>query len=130
MSAKPHLLFMGPPESNPEYRAVELASRFYEVLLRYLPPSTTLGELAVLTSIAKGVYLQKPTTVREVAASTGLSRWSVSRSVLRFIESGWIMEKKDPKDSRKKLLVWTDRSFEGNRAWSRDWMKVWAAMER
>jgi hypothetical protein len=39
------------------------------------------------------------------------------------------MEKKDPKDSRKNLLVWTEQSFEGNRAWSRDWMKVWAEMD-
>ncbi len=114
-------------DSDPsdEARAVELASRFYEVLLRYVPPHTTLGELAVLTAVAKGVYLDKPTTVREVAQNTGLSRWSVSRSVLRFIENGWLLEKKDPKDLRKNLLVWTELSFEGNRAWSREWMKVW-----
>lgn len=121
---------MVPPDPSDESRAVELASRFYEVLLRYLPPSTTLGELAVLTEVAKGVYRQRPVTVREVAQSTGISRWSVSRSVLRFIENGWLLEKKDPKDSRKNLLVWTEQSFEGNRAWSRDWMKVWAEMDR
>lgn len=121
---------MGEPDPTDESRVVELASRFYEVLLRYLPPSTTLGELAVLTEVAKGVYRQRPVTVREIAQSTGISRWSVSRSVLRFIESGWLMEKKDPKDSRKNLLVWTERSFEGNRTWSRDWMKVWAEMDR
>jgi DNA-binding MarR family transcriptional regulator len=120
---------MVPADPSDESRAVELASRFYEVLLRYLPPSTTLGELAVLTQVALGVYSQRPVTVREIAQSTGISRWSVSRSVLRFIESGWIVEKKDPRDSRKNLLVWTEQSFEGNRAWSRDWMKVWAEME-
>jgi DNA-binding MarR family transcriptional regulator len=130
MGAKPHLFCMADPESSAEYRAVELASQFYEVLLRFVPASTTLGELAVLTAVAKGVYLQRPTTVQEVARSTGLSRWSVSRSILRFIESGWITERKDPNDSRKNLLVWTEQSFEGNRAWSREWMKVWAAMER
>lgn len=118
------------PVSSDEQLAVELASRFYEVLLRYLPPTTTLGELAVLTEVAKGVYRRQPVTVREIAQSTGISRWSVSRSVLRFIENGWLMEKKDPRDSRKNLLVWTEQSFEGNRAWSRDWMQVWAALER
>lgn len=94
---------MGDSDPSAESRAVELASRFYEVLLRYLPPSTTLGELAVLTEVAKGVYRQRPVTVREIARDTGISRWSVSRSVLRFIENGWLMEKKDPKDSRKNL---------------------------
>jgi DNA-binding MarR family transcriptional regulator len=121
---------MGDPDPSAEHRAVELASRFYEVLLRYLPPSTTLGELVVLTEVAKGVYRQQPATVREIVRTTGISRWSVSRIVLRYIENGMILEKKDPDDSRKNLLVWTEVSFEGNRTWSRDWMQVWETMER
>ncbi len=31
---------------------------------------------------------------------------------------------------KKNLLDWTEQSFEGNQAWSRDWMQVWAEMDR
>ncbi len=121
---------MGESDQSSEHKAVELASRFYEVLLRYVPPSTTLGELVVLTEVAKGVYRERPVTVNEIVQNTGISRRSVSRIVLRYLENGMIREKKDPHDSRKNLLVWTEVTFEGNRLWSQEWMRVWTAMER
>ena len=105
--------------------AIDLASEFYAVLAKYLPASATLGELRVLTEVAKGMYRNAPLTVSEVGEATGMTRWSVSRILVRHIDSGTIVERKDPTDSRKNLLVWTDEAFRDHRAWSADWLRVW-----
>ena len=108
-----------------EALAVELAGQFYAVLAKYVPPSATLGELMVLTEVAKGVYRDQPVTVTEIGETTGLSRWSVNRILMRYIEEGMIEEKKDDQDTRKNRLVWTEFAFEGNKLWSKDWLEVW-----
>lgn len=107
--------------------AVELASEFYGVLAKYLPSTTTLGELLVLTEVAKGMYRNTPLTATEIGETTGLNRWTVSRVLMRYIEGGMIVERKDPQDSRKNLLVWTDAAFNDSRKWSADWLEVWRA---
>lgn len=118
---------LGDEESKREAFAIKLASEFYNVLAKYVPSTATLGELRVLTEIAKGMYNGSPLTVSDVGEATGLSRWAVNRILVRYIEGGMIVEEKDPKDSRKNLLVWTEQAFEGNRAWSSDWLRVWEA---
>jgi len=107
-----------------EKLAVDLASEFYGVLAKYLPPTTTLGELQVLTEVAKGMYRHAPLTVTQIAEATAMNRWSVSRILMRYIEAGMIIEEKDPQDSRRNLLVWTENAFSDNRKWSKDWMEV------
>ncbi|MBK1825417.1 MarR family transcriptional regulator [Haloferula rosea] len=110
-----------------EAMAVNLASEFYAVLAKYLPHTASLGEIQVLTEVAKGMYADAPLTVSEVADATSMNRWSVSRILMRYIEGGIIVERKDPDDSRKNLLVWTEEAFKGNREWSADWLEVWKA---
>ena len=108
-----------------EALAVELAGQAYTVLSRHMSHGTTLGELVVLTEIAKGVYCDKPVTVSEIAKITGLSRWVVSRIVLRYIEAGSIKEIKDPEDSRKNRIIWTDLARNQSKSWSDDWLRLW-----
>jgi DNA-binding MarR family transcriptional regulator len=86
--------------------------------------TTSLAELIVLTEVAKGVYSEAPVTVSEIVKSSGISRWAVSRIIIRYIDAGAIKETKDPEDSRRNLLTWTPASFEMSREWSRDWSKV------
>lgn len=107
-----------------EKRAVENAARCYAVLARHLPVSTTLGELIVLTEVAKGAYAGTPVTVTEVALNSGMSRWAVGRIILRYIDNGSILETKDPKDGRKNLLTWTPESFRASREWAEDWLEL------
>jgi DNA-binding MarR family transcriptional regulator len=116
---------MSDQQKEREAMAVELAREFYAVLAKYLPPTATLGELQVLTEVAMGMYRDAPVTVSEIGEATGLNRWSVSRVLIRYIEGGMIIERKDPEDSRRNLLVWTEDAFEGSRAWSADWLRVW-----
>jgi len=107
-----------------ERRAVEHAARCYATLARHVPLTTSLAELIVLTEVAKGVYSEAPVTVSEIVKSSGISRWAVSRIIIRYIDAGAIKETKDPEDSRRNLLTWTPASFEMSREWSRDWSKV------
>jgi len=83
--------------------------------------TTSLAELIVLTEVVKGVCLGAPVTVSEIVKSSGISRWTVSRMIIRYIDAGSIKETKDPEDSRSELLTWTPASFELSREWSRDW---------
>lgn len=115
---------MGDSERAREAMAVELAGEYYEILGKYVDASATLGELMVLTEVAKGVYSGRPLTVSEIEKRTGLSRWSVSRIVVRYIENGSLAERKDSDDTRKNRLVWTEEAFKGNRAWSADWLAL------
>jgi DNA-binding MarR family transcriptional regulator len=62
--------------------------------------------------------------VSQVAKATGISRWSVSRIIVRYIDSGAIIEVKDPKDNRRNLLTWTPASFEASSNWAKDWAEV------
>jgi len=104
-----------------ERRAVEHAAKCYAALARHLPLTTSLAELIVLTEVVKGVCLGAPVTVSEIVKSSGISRWTVSRMIIRYIDAGSIKETKDPEDSRSELLTWTPASFELSREWSRDW---------
>lgn len=107
-----------------EHRAVEHAAKCYAALARHLPVTTTLAELIVLTEVAKGAYSGEPVTVSEIAKSSGISRWSVSRIIIRYIDAGAIKETKDPADSRRNLLEWTPESFEASRVWAKDWSEL------
>ncbi|GAA5480282.1 helix-turn-helix domain-containing protein [Haloferula helveola] len=108
-----------------EREAVELAAGFYLLLQKYLPPTTTLGELRVLTEVALGMYRAEPVCVTQVSERVGLTRWAVGRIIQRYIEAGMIREEKDPADSRRNLLVWTDDAFRANRDWSQDLLQLW-----
>ncbi|MFC7338558.1 MarR family transcriptional regulator [Haloferula chungangensis] len=107
-----------------ERRAVEHAAKCYAILSKHLPVTTTLAELIVLAEVAKGAYADQPVTVSEIVKSSGITRWAVSRIIIRYIESGAIKECKDPTDSRRNLLTWTPASFEMSRDWARDWSEL------
>ena len=104
-----------------EQRAVEHAAKCYAVLAKHLPVTSTLAELIVLTEVAKRAYSKKPVTLSEIVRSSGISRWAVSRIIIRYIDAGAIKETKDPQDSRKNRLVWTPESFALSRKWAEDW---------
>ncbi|MGB6223362.1 MarR family transcriptional regulator [Haloferula sp.] len=104
-----------------EHLAVEHAARCYQVLAKHLPVTTTLAELIVLTEIAKGAYSGAPVTVSDIVRSSGISRWAVSRIVIRYTEGGAILETKDPADSRRNLLTWTPQTFKNSSKWASDW---------
>ncbi len=112
--------------TSADHEAVAMAARFYAVLKKSVPSSTTLGELMVLTEVALGIYRKTPQTVTEIAGSTGLSRWTVGRIVQRYIEKAATREKKDHADTRRKLLVWTDEAFRLNHKWARDLNRMWS----
>lgn len=107
-----------------EKRAVEHAARCYAILARHLPLTTTLAELIVLTEVAKGAYWNRKVTVSDIERTSGISRWSVSRIIFRYIDNGSIKEMKDPADSRRNLLVWTPESYEMSKSWARDWSEL------
>ena len=111
--------------SRVEREAVELAAGFYLLLQKYLPPTTTLGELRVLTEVALAMYRAEPVCVTQVGERVGLTRWAVGRIIQRYIEAGMIREEKDPADSRRNLLVWTDDAFRANRDWSQGLLSLW-----
>ena len=107
-----------------ERDAVEHAAKCYAVLAKHLPVTTTLAELIVLSEIAKGAYSGSAVTVSEIVKHSGISRWVVSRIIVRYIESGAILEKKDPKDGRRNLLTWTPESFSLSSEWAKDWFSL------
>lgn len=76
-----------------------------KVLVAHFPGDLTLNQVRVLQYIhLKWRYSNSSTTHAEICAELELPSATVSRSVAKFLEQGWVEEQVDPADGRRRLI--------------------------
>lgn len=103
---------------NPEIWAVGVANLLYTVTSQYLPDSTTLGELRILTAITEAAVTGSAITSKEISAKTGVPAYAITRVVSRYLENGVLEEKPHPSDGRSKQICFKSETFALNAEWS------------
>ncbi len=90
-----------------------IAVLFDHIILEY-GGETTLNEFRVMNQIII-CYLQgsSPATFSYLVSKTPLKRSTISRVVSRLVQRGYVREKIDPRDRRRRLIYVTD-SFASN----------------
>ncbi|MGI9341774.1 MAG: MarR family winged helix-turn-helix transcriptional regulator [Gammaproteobacteria bacterium] len=76
------------------------------LLAQHFQGDTTLNHLRIGNFIGlRALYEGRPTNNRDIADSLGISRPTVSRIVSDFIGAGWVVERADPDDGRRRMLT-------------------------
>lgn len=79
------------------YRSMNIVAEFYG-------GETTLNQIRVAQYVnwQSGV-LDHPTTHQEICAALDMPPSTVTRAIAKFINLGWLIEKTDPDDGRKRI---------------------------
>lgn len=72
---------------------------------RMLPPGMTRAQFGVLNRLAR---LGARETITELAAMFGVSQPTMSSTVRKLLDKGFIVTEHDPKDARRKVVFLTD----------------------
>ena len=90
--------------------------QFHRTLLKELSDSyggdSTLNELRIMNQIISCSLKDRTCSVTALHKITGIPLATVSRSVASLQEGGWVSERADPNDGRKRILSLGPRSEE------------------
>lgn len=81
-----------------------------------IPLTMTLKELRALNVMTLCFLEHDPVTQSEIVDITGLSKTTVSRYVLNWLNYGWLSELVDPKDRRRRPLSLTEYAKENSQS--------------
>ncbi len=81
-----------------------------------VPLTMTLQELRVLNAMTLCFVDHHPVTQSEIVEITGLSKATVSRYVLNWLNLGWLSEAIDLKDRRRRPLSLTEFALENSKS--------------
>jgi DNA-binding MarR family transcriptional regulator len=87
----------------------KLLGEILTALSREFGGETTINQLRIGHYVGlKSLYEKKPTNNTEISNELGIPRSTASRIVADCILKGWVVEKPDPDDGRKKQLLIPD----------------------
>lgn len=72
----------------------------------------TLNELRVMNQIVYGSFEERTCCVTDLHKVTGIPMPTVSRSVGHLRNNGWLSDKRDPSDGRKRIISLNPRALE------------------
>ena len=104
MSNKPHDV------SSPTL--VEYARSLYSLLAEKFGSDTTLNELRVMNQIILCHSKGRRCSVTTLHKVTGIPISTVSRAVAHLRYSGYLTDRRDPRDGRKRIISIDSRAFE------------------
>lgn len=79
------------------YRSMNLLAEFYG-------GETTLNQIRVAQYVNwQSTCLGHPTMHQEICAALDMPASTVTRAIAKFIDLGWLIEKTDPNDGRKRI---------------------------
>ena len=105
--------------SDPNIRVYDQIRQIIDIFKRHgIPTSMTLRELRVLNAMTLCFLEHDPVTQSEIVRITGLSKATVSRYVLNWINLGWLTECIDSQDRRRRLLSLTEFAKETSRSFT------------
>lgn len=103
-----------------EQWAVRVANSLYAVTAKYLPDTTTFGEIRILTCIAYEAMRGNAFTTKQISECTGIPPYGVSRVVSRYLEIGTLEERPHPSDGRSKQICFNEEAHALNSEWARE----------
>ena len=99
--------------------AVTAAHSVYSATAKFLPDTTTFGEIRVLTFIALAALRGTSVTTKEISEGTGIPPYGISRVVARYLEFGTLEERPHPVDGRSKQICFNEEAYALHTEWSR-----------
>lgn len=103
---------------NSEQWAVSVAHSLYTATAKFLPDTTTFGEIRVLTFIAHAAVNGTAVTTKEISDGTGIPPYGISRVVSRYLEIGTLEERPHPSDGRSKQICFNEEAHDLNSQWA------------
>ena len=104
--------------------AATRTAAYYQLQRRYLPASTTLAELQILTATWLDIYTHGHTSLKQITAQTGLSRYRCSRTLAKYIANKTLLEKAHPSDGRSRIITNTHASNQHARQWAAEYLAI------
>lgn len=102
--------------SPPHEITVQVLVQFHRTLLKELSDSyggdSTLNELRIMNQLISCSLKGRTCCVTALHKFTGIPIATVSRSVASLQEGGWVSDRADPNDGRKRILSMGPRSEE------------------
>ena len=92
---------------------IEFSRNLLRDLARYYGGSCTLNELRVMNQVIRCSHEGRTCTVTALHKVTGIPIPTVSRSVAHLQTNGWLSDRRDPNDGRKRIISLGPRSLAG-----------------
>lgn len=96
----------------PPQAVVEFARNLYSFLAKKFGGDTTLNELRIMNQIILCHIKGRCCSVTALHKATGIPIPTVSRSVAHLQYSGYLTDRRDPSDGRKRIISIDSRAFE------------------
>lgn len=106
---------INPPHELTAQAAVEFARNLFKTLAKKYGSDCTLNELRIMNQIIRCSLMGRTCGVTALHKVTGISIPSVSRAVTKFQQNGWLSDKPDPDDGRKRIISLGPRSLKETR---------------
>ena len=104
-------------ENDPNSGQYHRIRQVLDALLAHgLPLTMTLNELRVLNTMTLCFIEHSPVTQSEIVGITGLSKTTVSRYVLNWLNLGWLSESIDVTDRRRRPLSLTEFAIDNSKS--------------
>jgi DNA-binding MarR family transcriptional regulator len=96
-------------EKKSAHYAKALIGEIYRSLSDHFGGETTINQLRIGHYIGlMSLYHRKPTNNKDIVDRLGIPRSTVSRIVADCVARGWVIERRDPEDQRRKQLFIPD----------------------